>query len=74
MPNALNVVSIHRNLRGARYTRRGAEAATSDIVEIRSHYGDIMMDYDDFKALAEGLIKAGPGPEIAPHTHGEPDF
>lgn len=70
----LTVVMVHRNLRGARFTGVHCEGATSDNVEIRSCYGNIRMDYNDFCALARALIDAPPGPAYALASGEEPDF
>lgn len=71
---ALTVISIHRNLRAARYTAGHCEGMTSDWVEIRSGDKSMAMDFDDFIALAEGIKETSPGPFISVTEGSRPDF
>ena len=58
----LNVVSVHRNLRAARYQQKHGEGATSDQVQLRYNNEIMQIEYDDFMALTEGLRDSPMGP------------
>lgn len=62
--SVLNVATIHRNLRAARYQQRHCEGATSDQIQIRYNDEELQIKYADFMALAEALRDAPLGPEI----------
>lgn len=66
MRKAIPVFSIHRSLRAARYQRRGAEGAITDTVEIRTPFGDLSIDYDDFEVIAKAILKSDLGPSVWP--------
>ena len=70
----LTVISIHRNLRAARYTAGHCEGMTSDWVEIRDGDKSMTMDFDDFMSLAERIRETSPGPLVSVTGGDGPDF
>ena len=58
----LTVIMRDTGLRGTRFTAKHGEGGRSDAVMIKHGDTEICIAFDDFEALAKGILELPPGP------------